>query len=79
MVCRAMCLVTRRWTCFNRFIIFYHDYNNMLNGRIKCQQLNKACFDASEVDVIWVTSQNDIQYGDHNTEVLTFLLIKLMR
>ena len=24
-----------------------------------------------EADVIWVTSRNDIQYGDHNTEVLT--------
>ena len=28
--------------------------------------MNKACFDAS--DVLWVTSRNDIQYGDHNTE-----------
>ena len=30
-------------------------------------------------DVIWVTSRNDIQYGDHNTKMLTFQLIKLMR
>ena len=55
----------------------------MLNGRLMSEQgiltLLRYWVLPNSADVIWVTSRNDIQYGDHNTEVLTFLLKDAMR
>ena len=44
----------------------------MLSGSLKCEQGMLWRFWATEFYLIRVTSRNDIQYGDLNTEVLTF-------